>query len=90
VFIAIGYTPNSSFIASLVGRSVTGEIVIAPDCSTSAAGIFAAGDVTTAFGKRIVVAAGEGAKAALAAFQYLTRAVSREGHLASPSEGVSK
>jgi alkyl hydroperoxide reductase subunit F len=73
VFIAIGFVTNSSFVASLVERSAAGEIVIGPDCSTSAPGVFAAGDVTTAFGKRIVVAAGEGAKAALAAFQYLSR-----------------
>jgi alkyl hydroperoxide reductase subunit AhpF len=41
------------------------------NCSTSCPGIFAAGDVTDAFGKRIVIASGEGAKAALAARQYL-------------------
>jgi alkyl hydroperoxide reductase subunit F len=77
VFIAIGFVPNASFVGSLVERSAAGEIVIGPDCSTSAPGIFAAGDVTTAFGKRIVVAAGEGAKAALAAFQYLNRTPAR-------------
>ena len=48
-----------------------GEIVINYDCSTSCPGIFAAGDVTNAFGKRIVIASGEGAKAALAARQYI-------------------
>jgi alkyl hydroperoxide reductase subunit F len=77
VFIAIGFVPNAAFVGSLVERSAAGEIVIGPDCSTSAPGIFAAGDVTTAFGKRIVVAAGEGAKAALAAFQYLNRMPAR-------------
>ena len=48
-----------------------GEIVIGPDCRTSMPGIFAAGDVTNAYGKRIVIACGEGAKAALAVRQYI-------------------
>ncbi|MEW6601159.1 MAG: hypothetical protein AB1499_09325 [Nitrospirota bacterium] len=50
-----------------------GEIIIGPDCSTSCPGIFAAGDVTNAFGKRIIIASGEGAKAALAARQYILK-----------------
>jgi alkyl hydroperoxide reductase subunit F len=45
--------------------------MIHPDCFTSCPGIFAAGDVTDAFGKRIIIASGEGAKAALAVRQYL-------------------
>jgi alkyl hydroperoxide reductase subunit F len=71
VFIAIGFQPNSSTIAHLVKVNERGEIIIDSDCSTSFPGIFAAGDVTNAFGKRIVIAAGEGAKASLAARQYL-------------------
>ncbi len=71
VFIAIGLHPNSSLISNLVKLNDSGEIVIKPDCSTSYPGIFAAGDVTNAFGKRIIVASGEGAKAALAARQYI-------------------
>ncbi|MCK9377619.1 MAG: FAD-dependent oxidoreductase [Syntrophobacterales bacterium] len=71
VFIAIGLHPNSSLVAKLVELNDRGEIVIRPDCSTSYPGIFAAGDVTNAFGKRIIIASGEGAKAALAARQYL-------------------
>jgi NADH-dependent peroxiredoxin subunit F len=70
-FIAVGLEPNSSLAASLVQRKERGEIMIHPDCSTSCPGIFAAGDVTDAFGKRIIIASGEGAKAALAAWQYL-------------------
>jgi alkyl hydroperoxide reductase subunit F len=49
----------------------TERLGIQPDCSTSYPGIFAAGDITNAFGKRIIIASGEGAKAALAARQYL-------------------
>ncbi|MHC4321642.1 MAG: FAD-dependent oxidoreductase [Planctomycetota bacterium] len=73
VFIAIGLQPNSSWISHLIDLNERGEIIINPDCSTSCPGIFAAGDVTNAFGKRIVIASGEGAKAALAARQYILR-----------------
>jgi alkyl hydroperoxide reductase subunit F len=71
VFIAIGLRPNSSLVAGLVRLNERGEIVIDPDCSTSYPGIFAAGDVTNAYGKRIIIASGEGAKAALSARQYI-------------------
>jgi alkyl hydroperoxide reductase subunit F len=71
VFIAIGLQANSFLISHLVKVNERGEIIINPDCSTSCPGIFAAGDVTNAFGKRIVIASGEGAKAALAARQYI-------------------
>lgn len=71
VFIAIGFQPNSTLFSHLVELNDRGEIVIQPDCSTSHPGIFAAGDITNAFGKRIIIASGEGAKAALAARQYL-------------------
>jgi len=71
VFIAIGLRPNASLISHLAGLNERGEIIINPDCSTTYPGIFAAGDVTSAFGKRIIIASGEGAKAAIAARQYL-------------------
>lgn len=71
VFVAIGLEPNSSLGAHLVELNQRQEILINPDCSTSRAGIFAAGDVTDSYGKRIIIASGEGAKAALAARQYL-------------------
>ncbi len=71
VFIAIGLQPNSSLVSQLSDLNEKGEIVINPDCSTSFQRIFAAGDVTNAFGKRIIIASGEGAKAALAARQYI-------------------
>lgn len=71
VFIAVGLEPNASLAAPLLKLNPRKEIMISPDCSTSHPGIFAAGDVTDAFGKRIIIASGEGAKAALAARQYL-------------------
>ncbi len=70
-FIAIGLQSNSSLVSHLVELNEKGEIIINPDCSTSYPGIFAAGDVTNAFGKRIIIASGEGAKAALSARRYL-------------------
>lgn len=72
-FIAVGLKPNSSLAAPLVKLNARGEIMINPDCSTSLPGLFAAGDVTDSFGKRIIIASGEGAKAALAARQYLLK-----------------
>ena len=71
-FIAIGFQPNSSLVSGLVDLNSQGEIRINADCSTSRTGIFAAGDVTDAFGKRIIIACGEGAKAVMAAKQYLS------------------
>ena len=71
VFIAIGLHPNTMLATPLVDLNDRGEIVIGPDCSTSRPGLFAAGDVTSAYGKRIIIAAGEGAKAALAVKQFL-------------------
>jgi alkyl hydroperoxide reductase subunit F len=50
-----------------------GEIVIDARCHTNVPGVFAAGDVTTVPYKQIVIAAGEGSKAALSAFDYLIR-----------------
>lgn len=73
VFVAVGLQPNSTLVAPLLELNKRGEIPIGPDCSTARTGLFAAGDVTNAFGKRIIVAAGEGAKAALAAREYLLR-----------------
>ena len=69
-FIAIGLEPNSSLAARLVRLNDRREIMINADCSTSHPGIFASGDVTDSFGKRIIIASGEGAKAALAVRQY--------------------
>lgn len=78
VFIAIGLKPNSSLVGALVTLNEKEEIVIKPDCSTTCPGLFAAGDVTDAFGKRIIIASGEGAKAALAAKAYLLKKAGAE------------
>ncbi|MEM7366339.1 MAG: alkyl hydroperoxide reductase subunit F [Pseudomonadota bacterium] len=74
VFVQIGLLPNSQCVADLVNTSPHGEIEIDDKCHTSVAGIYACGDVTTVPYKQIVVSMGEGAKAALAAFEYVLTA----------------
>jgi NADH-dependent peroxiredoxin subunit F len=71
IFIDIGLSPNSELAAGLAGRNQLGEIEVDYNCRTSVAGLFAAGDVTTVPYKQIIVAAGEGTKAALAAYDFL-------------------
>ncbi len=71
VFIQVGFLPNTEFCQGLIRLNENGEIIINPDCSTNIEGIFACGDVTNAFGKRIVIASGEGAKAVLSVRKYL-------------------
>ncbi len=69
VFVQIGLVPNSAFIKDLVETTRFGEIIIDEKGRTNTPGIFAAGDVTTVPYKQIVIAMGEGAKAALSAFE---------------------
>ncbi|WP_413568220.1 alkyl hydroperoxide reductase subunit F [Bdellovibrio sp. HCB117] len=69
VFVQIGLVPNSQFLKDTVNLSKFGEIIVDEKGRTSEAGIYAAGDVTTTPYKQIVIAMGEGAKAALAAFE---------------------
>jgi len=71
VFIEIGLFPNSGFALDLMETNKTGEIIIDSHGHTGVNGIFAAGDVTDVHDKQIVIAAGAGANAALAAFEYL-------------------
>ncbi len=71
VFIEIGSIPNVEFARDVVKLNELKEIEVDCECKTSVAGIFAAGDVTNAPEKQIIVAAGEGAKAALSAYRYL-------------------
>lgn len=72
VFVEIGNHPATSFVKDLVEFSNRDEIKINPyTCETKTPGLFAAGDVTDVFPKQIVVAAGEGAKAAVNAYKYI-------------------
>jgi NADH-dependent peroxiredoxin subunit F len=75
VFVQIGLVPNSAVAKELVTTNRMGEIVIDERCRTSKAGIYAAGDVSSVPFKQIVIAMGEGAKAALTAFEDRIHAV---------------
>jgi alkyl hydroperoxide reductase subunit F len=72
VFVEIGLIPNSSF-ASSIDKNERGEIKVNCKNETNIPGIFAAGDVTDVSEKQIIIAAGEGSKAALSAFKYLNQ-----------------
>ena len=74
IFVQIGLLPNTDWIKNTVALSARGEIEINAHGQTSVPGVFAAGDVTTVPYKQIIIALGEGSKAALGAFDYLIRA----------------
>lgn len=71
IFVEIGYVPSNNF-ADLVDKNEHGEIKVDKDLQTSVPGIFAAGDINDAWGEQIIIAAGEGAKAAMAVSNYFT------------------
>ena len=73
VFVQIGLVPNTEFLKGTLDLSKFGEIVVDAKGHTNVPGVFAAGDCTTVPYKQIVIAAGEGAKAALSAFDHLIR-----------------
>lgn len=73
VFVQIGLLPNSDWLKGTVNLSKFGEIEVNHHNATSLPGVFAAGDVTTTPYKQIIIAMGEGSKAALGAFDYLIR-----------------
>jgi len=73
VFVQIGLVPNAEWLKGTIDLSAHGEIEVDARGQTSLPGVFAAGDVTTVPFKQIVIAVGEGAKASLAAFDYLIR-----------------
>ena len=73
VFVQIGLVPNTEWLKGTLGLSRQGEIVVDAKGATDLPGVYAAGDVTTVPFKQIVIAAGDGAKAALGAFDHLMR-----------------
>ena len=73
VFVQIGLVPNTEWLKGTVELSKHGEIVVDARGQTSLPGVFAAGDCTTVPFKQIIIAAGDGAKAALGAFDHLIR-----------------
>jgi NADH-dependent peroxiredoxin subunit F len=73
IFVQIGLVPNTEWLKDSLKLTPRGEIEIDARGETSSPGVFAAGDATTVPYKQIVIAAGDGAKAALSAFDYLIR-----------------
>jgi alkyl hydroperoxide reductase subunit F len=73
VFVQIGLVPNSEWLKGTMELTKHGEIIVDARGQTSVPGVFAAGDVTTVPFKQIIIATGDGAKAALGAFDHLIR-----------------
>jgi len=73
IFVQIGLLPNTVWLKDTVALSKFGEIVIDDHGRTNVPGVFAAGDATTVPYKQIIIATGDGAKAALGAFDHLIR-----------------
>ncbi|MBB4631646.1 alkyl hydroperoxide reductase subunit F [Sphingosinicella soli] len=78
IFVQIGLVPNTEWLKDAVALSPRGEVEVDHRGETSQPGIFGAGDCTTVPYKQIVIAMGEGSKAALSAFDYLIRTVPAE------------
>ncbi|MBB4197573.1 alkyl hydroperoxide reductase subunit F [Rhodoblastus sphagnicola] len=73
IFVQIGLVPNTEWLKGTVSLSPRGEIEVDARGATSLPGVFAAGDCTTSPYKQIIIAMGDGAKAALSAFDHLIR-----------------
>ena len=71
VFVELGLVPNSGPVRGLTEVDVYGRVVVDNRNRTDCAGLFAAGDVTNAYAEQVLIAVGEGAKAALSAYEYL-------------------
>lgn len=71
VFAAIGSVPNSQLLNGICDLDANGYVIAGEDCKTSAAGIFAAGDVRTTPLRQVITAAADGANAAISAEKYI-------------------
>lgn len=81
IFVQIGLLPNTEWLKDTLALSARGEIEVDARGQTSVPGVFAAGDVTTVPYKQIIIAMGEGSKAALGAFDHLIRASVPSGYI---------
>ena len=70
-FVDLGLTPNTALVGDLVKRDDAGFIQITEGGATTLSGVYAAGDVTSAVGEQLLVAVGQGARAAMSAYEYL-------------------
>ena len=71
MFVEKALTANTGMVKNLVDTDVQGRIIVDGACCTSIPGLFAAGDVTNNYAEQVLIAVGEGAKAALSAYDYL-------------------
>ena len=71
MFVEKALTPNTKMVEGLVALDEQGRIIIDCGCRTNVPGLFAAGDVTNNYAEQVLIAVGEGAKAALSAYEYL-------------------
>ena len=71
MFVEKGLTSNIDMIKDLIATDELGRIIVDSACHTNIPGLFAAGDVTNSYAEQVLVAVGEGAKAALGAYEYL-------------------
>ncbi|MDB5847984.1 MAG: alkyl hydroperoxide reductase subunit, partial [Rhodoferax sp.] len=89
VFVQIGLVPNTDWLKGTVALSKHGEIIVDARGQTSVPGVFAAGDATTVPFKQIIIAAGDGAKAALGAFDHLIRTSAPEETSLAAAEALA-
>jgi alkyl hydroperoxide reductase subunit AhpF len=80
LLIEIGNVPTSDFVRDLLDTNDKGEIIVDRSQRTSIPGLYAAGDVTEQPDKQIIISAGEGAKAALSATEYLNKSYKERYH----------
>jgi len=71
MFVEKALTPNTSMVKGLAELDDQGRIIVDCGCHTNVPGLFAAGDVTNIYAEQVLIAVGEGAKAALSAYEYL-------------------
>jgi thioredoxin reductase (NADPH) len=79
-FVDLGLRPNSACVAHLFLTDRNGFVQVDDDGATAVSGLFAAGDVTTAFGEQLLIAVGQGARAAVSAYDYLLAHSSFHAH----------
>jgi thioredoxin reductase len=73
VFVELGLRPHSELVEGLANVDEQGRVVVNCGTETGVPGLFAAGDVTNLPSEQVLIAIGEGAKAALAAYEYLMK-----------------
>ena len=79
VFVEIGWLPNTDMLDGFLALNEKKEIIVDINCHTSMAGVFAAGDITSVKSKQIIIASGDGAKAALEAHEYVLKSAPQSG-----------